>query len=67
MGGYGYVFKATRKHDHKTFAIKVSKNELFLLSEREKQSILDEVRLMKENAHPFIVKIIDDFLDSSSH
>jgi hypothetical protein len=45
----------------------VSKNELFLLSEREKQSILDEVRLMKENAHPFIVKIIDDFLDSSSH
>jgi hypothetical protein len=38
-----------------------------LLEEKEKQALLEEVRLMKEQPHPFIVKIIDDFLDNSGH
>jgi hypothetical protein len=35
-----------------------------LLEEKEKQAVLEEIRLMKEQPHPFIVKIIDDFLDN---
>jgi hypothetical protein len=38
-----------------------------LLEEKEKQALLEEIRLMKEQPHPFIVKIIDDFLDNSGH
>jgi hypothetical protein len=38
-----------------------------LLEEKEKQALLEEVRLMKEQPHPFIVKIIDDFLDNAGH
>jgi hypothetical protein len=38
-----------------------------LLEEKEKQALVEEVRLMKEQPHPFIVKIIDDFLDNAGH
>ena len=34
------------------------------LSEKEKQDINDEIKHMKNLNHPFIVKIIDDFIDS---
>ena len=37
------------------------------LDEKEKQAAFEEIRLMKENPHPFIVKVIDDFLDNSGH
>ena len=38
-----------------------------LLDEKEQQAVFEEVRLMKENPHPFVVKVIDDFLDTSGH
>jgi serine/threonine protein kinase len=66
-GGFGLVFKGTRKFDERKVAIKVSKEVLEFLDERDKQSLKDEVRLMKENPHPFIVTIIDDFVDSGGH
>jgi serine/threonine protein kinase len=28
---------------------------------------LEEISLMKKHEHPFIVKIIDDFIDASGH
>ena len=28
---------------------------------------MEEIKLMKSNTHPFIVKIIDDFLDDAGH
>jgi hypothetical protein len=34
------------------------------LEEKEKQAMLEEIRLMKEHPHPFIVKIIDDFIEN---
>jgi serine/threonine protein kinase len=40
---------------------------LDLLEERDQQAMKEEIRLMKENPHPFIVKVIDDFIDSSGH
>jgi hypothetical protein len=38
-----------------------------LLEERDQQALQEEIRLMKEQPHPFIVKIIDDFLDNAGH
>jgi serine/threonine protein kinase len=67
MGGFAHVFKAIRKHDQQEFAIKRSRDELDLFDERDKQAMLEEIRLMKENPHPFIVKVFDDFLDNSGH
>ena len=67
MGGFGYVFRAIRKYDQQVFAIKRSKDAVDLLDEKDQQAVYEEVRLMKENPHPFIVKIIDDFIDDSGH
>jgi serine/threonine protein kinase len=67
MGGFAHVFRAIRKHDQQEVAIKRSRDELELVDERDKQAMLEEVRLMKENPHPFIVKVIDDFLDNAGH
>ena len=66
-GGFGNVFKAIRNYDKKIFAIKVASTKLGLLSLSEKQDQLEEIRVMKEHEHPFIVKIIDDFISVSGH
>ena len=34
---------------------------------KEHQAVLQEIRLMKENPHPFIVKFIDDFIDNNGY
>jgi serine/threonine protein kinase len=54
-----------RKHDKHAVAIKVSKEVLHLLSVDKKQALLEEIKLMKAFPHPFIVEIIDDFVDSN--
>jgi hypothetical protein len=36
-----------------------------LLEEREQHAMLEETTLIKDNPHPLIVKIVDDFLDNS--
>jgi hypothetical protein len=46
-------------------AIKRSKDAVEILDEKEQQAAFEEIRLMKDNPHPFIVKVIDDFLDNS--
>jgi serine/threonine protein kinase len=67
MGGFAHVFRAVRKHDQQMFAIKRSMTPVDFLEEKEQQAVYDEIRLMKENPHPFIVKVIDDFLDNTGH
>jgi serine/threonine protein kinase len=66
-GGFATIFRATRKHDQGVFAIKRSMLAVELLDEKEQQAVLDEIRLMKEYPHPFIVKVIDDFVDNAGH
>jgi serine/threonine protein kinase len=66
-GGFSNVFRATRKSDKQVFAIKRSQVAMDLLDERECNAVLEELRLMKENPHPFIVKINDYFIDNSGH
>ena len=38
-----------------------------LLEDKEKQALHEEIRIMKEHPHPFIVKVIDDFIDNAGH
>jgi serine/threonine protein kinase len=66
-GGFGLVFKGTRKFDQRKIAIKVSKEVLEFLDPYDRQSLEEEVTLMKDNPHPFIVKIIDNFNDAAGH
>jgi hypothetical protein len=66
-GGFAQVFRAIRIHDQQVFAIKRSMSSVELLDERQHQAVFDEIRLMKENPHPFIVKVIDNFIDNSGH
>jgi serine/threonine protein kinase len=63
-GNFGSVFRCIRVHDLQIFAIKISKYPLFMLGDDEKQDLIEEIKLMKNFPHPFIVKIIDDFIDS---
>ena len=63
-GYFSFVFRCIRIQDGQIFAIKISKNPLFMLSDDEKQDLFEEINLMKNFPHPFIVKIIDDFIDS---
>ena len=67
MGGFATIFRAIRKHDQLVFAIKRSMLPVELLEEKDQQAVFEEIRLMKENPHPFIVKVIDDFLDNAGH
>ena len=67
MGGFAHVFRAVRKHDQQLFAIKRSRDPLDLLDMIWQQAAKEEVKLMKQNPHPFIVKVIDDFIDNSGH
>ena len=66
-GGFAQVFRAIRKYDEKEFAVKRSIFSVKSMYPRDHQAALDEVRFMKENAHPLIVKVIDDFIDNSGH
>ena len=63
-GSFGMVFRCIRVHDQQKFAIKILKDPLYTLSEDELHNSFEEIKLMKEFPHPFIVKIIDDFIDS---
>ena len=65
MGGFAHVVRATREHDQQVFALKRSNDRL---EEKEQRAAFyKEIRLMKENPHPFIVRVIDDFLEYSGH
>jgi serine/threonine protein kinase len=61
------VFKARRKFDNNEFAVKISFKPFEKYAEKEKQDLKNEIKLMKELTHPFIVKIIDDFINSDGN
>ena len=67
MGGFGRVFRAIRRYDKQVLAIKRSKDAVELLNESEQQALLEEIMLMIEYPHPFIVKVIDYFVDIAGH
>ena len=66
-GGFGIVFRATRKCDKEDLAIKVSMKTRDKYSGKELQDIEDEIKHMNQLQHPFIVKIIDNFIDSKDY
>jgi serine/threonine protein kinase len=69
-GAYGFIFKCERIHDQQIFAMKVSIKQLSSFDKEneedknEIQDLFEEIKLMKNFPHPFIVEIIDDFINS---
>jgi serine/threonine protein kinase len=61
------VYKARRKIDNNEFAVKISFKPFEKYLEKEKQDLENEIKLMKELTHPFVVKIIDDFINSDGN
>ena len=66
-GSFGNVFRATRKHDNHSVAIKESFHIIETLSADIKQGLKEEIKIMKAYPHPFIGKLIDDFIDPAGH
>jgi serine/threonine protein kinase len=64
---FGYVFRAKRKLDQKIVALTISRQKLSHLNEEENQNLFEEIKLMKKLTHRFIVKILDDYIDSDEH
>lgn len=61
------MFKATRKHDNHSVAIKKSFNFFDGFSENEKKILKEEITNMTAFPHPFIAKLIDDYIDSAGY
>ena len=61
------MFKATRKNDNHSVAIKESIFFFEKLDVDTKQGLKDEIANMKAFPHPLMVKLIDDFIDSAGH
>ena len=67
QGNFGKVYKATRKSDGKTIALKVLNVDA--MNEKMIKDIKDEVSALKKlsfpECHPFIVCYYDDYLDKA--
>ena len=61
---FGYVFRAKRKYDQKIVALTISREKLSDLNDEEKENLFEEIKLIKKLPNPFIVKILDDYIDS---
>ena len=61
------MFKATRKYDNYAFCIRISKDSLKYLTEKNKFQYTESARVQKTLNHPLIVGIVDDFIDSGSN
>ena len=59
------MYKAKRKIDNKELAIKISQKPFKTYGVKDQQDFKDEIGLMQKSPHPFIVKIIDEFIDSA--
>ena len=60
-GTYSTVYKATRKCDGLTYALK--KVNILKLTPKEKQNALNEVRILASLHSPFIIKYREAFFD----
>ena len=63
-GSFAYVSLVSRKSDNKIFAMKTSK--IGNLSLKEKQSALNEIRILYSLDNPNIISYIDSFFDEES-
>ena len=67
QGGFHLVFKATRDYDINAFCIRISKDSLKYLTEKNIFQYTESARVQKTLNHPLIVGIVDDFIDSDGH
>ncbi|KAK8890003.1 hypothetical protein M9Y10_034762 [Tritrichomonas musculus] len=60
-GSYGFVYKALRKSDRCTYAVKVI--DLRKLSRREVEDSVNEIRLMASFTSPFLIRFYEAFCE----
>lgn len=65
QGQYGQVYKAINRKENKYYAIK--RLNFKDITEKEKKSIDNEVRLLKELKHPNIISYKDSFVDKDNY
>lgn len=64
-GGMGNVFKAVRRADNRIFALKqVNLNKM---STVDRQTAIDEARVLAQLNHPHVIKYYDSFIDSEKN
>lgn len=64
-GGMGNVYKAVRRADNRVFALK--KVNLDKMSSVDRQTAIDEARVLSQLNHPHVIKYYDSFIDSEKH
>lgn len=64
-GSFSSVYKVKRKSDGKFYAMK--KVKMSLLTLKEKENALNEIRILASLSSPYIVPFYDSFLDDSSN
>lgn len=61
-GGYGQVFRVTRRSDKAPFALKISLKTIDFQGPKDLLNDKTERRVQQLIQHPFTVKIIDEFI-----
>ncbi|GAX74762.1 hypothetical protein CEUSTIGMA_g2209.t1 [Chlamydomonas eustigma] len=62
-GGYAIVYKGIRKEDGRIVAVK--KVEIFEMTQKKRERCLQEVSLLQQLSHPFIIQMYDAFIDEN--
>lgn len=63
-GAYSTVYKVRRKCDTQIYALK--KVNLGVLSQKEKENALNEVRILASAKSPYIISYKDSFIESET-
>jgi len=62
-GGYAVVYKGIRQDDGRVVAVK--KVEIFEMTQKKRERCLQEVTLLQQLNHPYIIQMLDAFIDEN--
>ncbi|KAF5833812.1 hypothetical protein DUNSADRAFT_9759 [Dunaliella salina] len=62
-GGYAVVYRGVRREDGRVIAVK--KVEIFEMSPKKRDRCIQEVTLLAQLKHPYIIQMLDAFIDEN--
>eukprot|EP00798_Chlamydomonas_sp_ICE-L_P023850 gene23850-9406_t len=62
-GGYAIVYKGIRHEDGRVIAVK--KVEVFEMTQKKRERCLQEVKLLQQLTHPYVIQMLDAFIDEN--